>query len=129
MPYDAFCKELRNSGNQNDALNKIRIILTFLSQGERVSAGWFQELKHRGKDDPYPDYEIRAKQVRVYLFEDTEKGRIIVLGEVKTEKNATTNNRQDAGDKTRLFCFQNKPHSSKHNHTTNHENVSRTPPH
>ena len=85
-PYDAFCKELQNSGNQRYALEKIPSILVSLSEGKRVPVAWFKELKHRGKDDPYPDYEIRAKQVRVYLFEDTEKGRIIVLGEVKTEK-------------------------------------------
>ncbi len=85
-PYDAFCEELQHNGNQKHALDKVKTILAFLAEGKRVPVEWFKELKHRGGDDPYPDYEIRAKQVRVYLFEDTEKGRIIVLGEVKTEK-------------------------------------------
>ncbi|MBK6947695.1 MAG: hypothetical protein IPH16_06120 [Haliscomenobacter sp.] len=61
-------------------------IIVHLSNGTRVPTQQFQELKHRDRHDPWPDYEIRAKQLRVYLFEDIEKGKIIVLGEVKTEK-------------------------------------------
>lgn len=84
--YDEFCQKMEKSGNQQKALDKVQSILVQISQGRKVPTAWFQELKHRPKDDPYADYEIRSKQLRVYLFEDEEEGKIIVLGELKKGK-------------------------------------------
>ncbi len=83
--YDEFCKEMEKAGNQQQALDKIQAILVFMSRGTDVPKKWFQELKHRSKDDPHKDYEIRSGRLRIYLFED-EEGKIIVLGELKKGK-------------------------------------------
>lgn len=81
--FDEFCKKMEKSGNQRQALEKLQAIMAEICLGRRVPAKWFQELKHRDKNDPYPDFEIRSKQLRLYLFEDEENGKIIVLGELK----------------------------------------------
>ena len=84
--FDEFCREMTKNGNQRKALEKIQVIIVEISLGKRVPTKWFQELKYRGKDDPYRDYEIRCKQLRLYLFEDGDTGKIIVLGELKKGK-------------------------------------------
>ena len=81
-PFDDFCQEMEKSGNQAKSLERIQSIIVQISQGTRVPTDWFQELRHRKKDDPHKDYEVRANRLRVYLFEDDE-GKIIVLGELK----------------------------------------------
>ncbi|WP_282776316.1 hypothetical protein [Phaeodactylibacter xiamenensis] len=81
--FDEFWEKMEKSGNQKKMLDKIQTIISLKSQGIRLPSSQFQELKNRGKDDPYPDYEIRAKQLRLYLFDDSDSGKIIVLGEVK----------------------------------------------
>ncbi len=90
-PFDEFWEKMAASGNQNKAMDKVLAIISFLSQGTRVPPEQFKELRHRRENDPWPDYEIRAKQIRIYLFEDAEKRKIIVLGELKTEKTQEKN--------------------------------------
>ncbi len=81
--FDEFWQAMELAGNQKEALVKLQSIMAEMCHGKRVPTKWFQELKHRSKSDRYPDYEIRAKQLRLYLFEDEEAGRVIVLGELK----------------------------------------------
>ncbi len=81
--FDEFWEEMEKTGSQNKALEKMQAIMVQLCQGQRLPTTWFQELKHRGKNDPYPDFEIRSKRLRLYLFEDENTGKIIVLGELK----------------------------------------------
>lgn len=84
--FDDFCAQMTKAGNQKKALEKLQVIMIQLSKGIRVPTTWFQELKHRSADDPYPDFEIRVKQLRFYLFEEEASGKIIVLGELKDAK-------------------------------------------
>lgn len=77
---------MEKAGNQKKSLEKIQTILTFIANGTRVPTDWFKELKHRGEDDNFPDFEVRAKQLRLYLFHDEDEGKIIVLGELKKGK-------------------------------------------
>lgn len=84
--FDEFCEKMEKDGNQRKALEKIQTIMVEICRGRRVPTKWYQELKHRKTNDPYPDFEIRSRQLRLYLFEDEEAGKIIVLGELKKGK-------------------------------------------
>lgn len=106
-PLDDFWKEIEELGNFQKELDKIQTIITFLAQDVRLPSKQFQELKHRSKDDKHKDFEIRTKRLRVYLFQEEETGKIIVLGELKkgnkTQKKAIAKMR-----KIKLAYFERK---------------------
>ncbi len=88
-PYNDFWEEMEKAGSQTKSLERIQSIIVHLSKGTRVPTDWFQELKHRKKNDTHKDFEIRVHRLRVYLFED-ESSKIIVLGELKKKKEDKT---------------------------------------
>ena len=85
-PSDDFFASMENSGNQAKNVEKLQTIILQIARGIRVPPNWCKELKHRDKKDSYPDFELRANQLRLYFFEDEEEGKIIVLGELKKGK-------------------------------------------
>jgi len=85
-PSDVFFEAMEKAGNQKKSLDKLQTIIVTMAQGTRVPTNWFKELKHRSSEDLHPDYELRAGQLRLYLFDDKEEGKIIVLGELKKQE-------------------------------------------
>lgn len=84
-PSDDFFAAMKAAGNQGKNLDKLQVTILTMAQDNRVPTKWFKELKRHGANDPHPDYELRAGQLRLYLFEDEEEGKIIVLGELKKQ--------------------------------------------
>lgn len=74
------------AGNLQKDLDKLQTFIELLSQGQRLPADKFKELKGREKKDIYKDFEIKAGRLRVYLFEDITARKIIVLGELKKDE-------------------------------------------
>ncbi|CAA6824345.1 MAG: Unknown protein [uncultured Sulfurovum sp.] len=82
--YDEFCLQIQKNGNQRKDLTKIESIISMIAKGSRNPK--FKELKGRKEsEDPYKDYEIKVNQLRIFLFEDKEEGKIIVFGIVKKD--------------------------------------------
>lgn len=84
-PLDQFWEAMERAGNQRKDLDKLQTLITLISQGQRLPADKFKELQGRNKKDVYKDFEIKAGRLRLYLFEDLEAGKIIVLGELKKD--------------------------------------------
>jgi len=82
--YDEFYKKIKKSGSHNKSLKKLESIIALLAQGHRHPK--LKKLKGRGNKDPYIDYEIKVNRLRIYLFEENNTGKIIVLGELKKDK-------------------------------------------
>lgn len=106
--FDEFISEMKKSGNQQKAVDKLQTIMSFVSQGQKVPTKQFQELKHRDKKDTYPDYELRAAQLRLYLFEDDSLGKIVVLGELKKEGKKTQRKSIEKMREIKLSYFASK---------------------
>lgn len=81
--YDEFEKEILKNGNYQDDLDTAQAIIERISQMLPVPNNKFKLLK-RDKKDPYPDYEVKANRLRIYLFKQEKTGNIIVLGGIKT---------------------------------------------
>jgi hypothetical protein len=84
---DDFVEMVNRAGNLRKDFEKIQTILILKATGQPVSPAKFKLLK-RTKKDPYPDYEIKSGDLRLYLFEDREAGKIIVLGGKKKDQQA-----------------------------------------
>lgn len=82
--YDIFYKKMEKAGNTKKDLNKISSTMVLLAEGHESAN--LKKLKGRTESvDSYMDYEIKCGRLRVYLFEDEEEGKIIVLGELKKD--------------------------------------------
>jgi hypothetical protein len=85
--FDEFWSQMEKSGNQRKSLDRLQAFMVLKSNGERLPVGKFKMLKGRKKGDVHPDFEFKVDQLRLYLFEDKEAGKVIVLGELKKGKN------------------------------------------
>jgi len=106
-PIEDFWNEIEKAGNHAHELNVIQTVIERLAQKKPVSPNRFKELKHRSKKDDYRDYEIRTKHLRVYLFEDEEAGKIIVLGARKDPKKQKRDIARMRGIKLEYFESKN----------------------
>ncbi len=84
--FDEFWSEMEKAGNLKRSLDKLQTFMVLKSQGVPIPEAKFKMLKGRKKSDKYPDYEFKVDRLRLYLFEDKETGKIIVLGELKKGK-------------------------------------------
>ncbi len=76
--YEAFCTTIRTAGTYADELDAVDDTLIMISQGELLPAKKFKLLK-RDRGDQVPDFEIRTRNLRLYLFE-SPTGKLVVLG-------------------------------------------------
>lgn len=83
--FDKFRKECEKSQYRKN-LADADAIIDSLSRGEIVPPKKHSKLKHRDKNDNIEDFEIRCGRVRVYYFIDPQNGSIVVLGNIKEEK-------------------------------------------
>ena len=84
LPFEEFFDEYKKNANLSGQLAKIQSILTYLGkdEDEKIPPNKFKALQ-RNRKDGYIDYEIKTKDLRVYLFRDSRFGKIIVLGGMK----------------------------------------------
>ncbi|MCK6649584.1 MAG: hypothetical protein L6Q66_08010 [Bacteroidia bacterium] len=83
--FDAFWKKYEKDSNLRSQLAKIQTRLMALAnlQYEALDRTKFRELGNRKGSDPYKDYEIKTKNLRLYFFKDDGTGQVIVIGGTK----------------------------------------------
>lgn len=88
--YDEFIEEVEDKfGISDDAdesiLDELYGLIEDISLDNPVPPGKHKQLKHRPKNFPYSDYEIRTgtTRLRVYYIQEKKTGKVIILGEYK----------------------------------------------
>jgi|GEM_PF-2818920 len=88
--FDQFCDEIRKDGNLNKQLEKIYMVLERLANQQKVSSHYFKPLKSNRKKSKSthnrfdPIYELRTKNLRIYITQIPEGSFVIVMGGKKT---------------------------------------------
>lgn len=82
--YDQFEEQIKQDGTFDKELNNIQAILKQYAQNLSLPATKFKEL--RGCRDAYTEYEIKTRNLRVYLFKEEKTGSIIVVGGKKNRQ-------------------------------------------
>lgn len=78
---DEFWDEIERQGNLKKQLNNAIAIMERYAQGLPTSPAKFKNITERG--DPVNEYEVKTKDLRIYLFKDKE-GAIVVSGGKKS---------------------------------------------
>lgn len=83
-----FFNEIKDENQYDTELGQIQSILEYIGRGEenKIPPAKFKQLK-RDKKDKIVDYEIKTRNLRVYLMKDETLGKLVVLGgKKKTQK-------------------------------------------
>jgi putative component of toxin-antitoxin plasmid stabilization module len=78
IPYDAFEEEIKRDGTFEKELINVQAILKQYADLKSLPDKKFKPLK--GCYDDYTEYEIKTKNLRVYLFKEEKTGSIIICG-------------------------------------------------
>jgi putative component of toxin-antitoxin plasmid stabilization module len=78
VAYNAFETEIKKDGTFDKELNNVQAILEQYAQNKSLPPTKFKEL--RGCRDAYTEYEIKTRNLRVYLFKEEKTGSIILWG-------------------------------------------------
>jgi hypothetical protein len=78
IPYDAFEEEIKRDGTFEKELINVQAILKQYADLKSLPDKKFKPLQ--GCHDAYTEYEIKTKNLRVYLFKEEKTGSIIVYG-------------------------------------------------
>ena len=81
--YDELCNYCENN-NLVAELNSLNIRIAQISQGFRLPKEKFRQLK-REKTDKIPDYEVKTKHLRVYIFKDSNNNIVAHWSTKKTQ--------------------------------------------
>lgn len=100
--FDEFWARCQKDGNLSKELNTIQTRLQELSEGKIMPQAKFKDITP--KNEKIREFELKTKHLRLYMFHDTDQGRIIVMGGKKTTQR--TDIPRFRGIKTRYF--QNK---------------------
>ena len=76
--YDEFENNIRREGNLAGQLNIVQTRMYLVANLHSLPQEKFRPLK--GCKDIFTEYEIKTKDLRVYLFKDVKTGHIIVWG-------------------------------------------------
>ena len=77
-PYEDFEEQIRHDGNLVKQLNTIQTRFEQIANGLLLPETKFKKLK--GCRDEHAEYEIKTRDLRVYLFKEAKTGNIIVCG-------------------------------------------------
>ena len=80
--FDQFWEMVEKSGNLNRQLINLQTIMQEVSEMKLLPDTKFKNLTP--KNETIKEYEIKTKNLRVYLFHEEHTGRIIVCGGKKT---------------------------------------------
>ena len=76
--YDEFESAIKREGNYTTELIKIQTRMQELSEGKLLPINKFKPLLHNS--NWFNEYEIKTKNLRVYLIHEPGTGRIIICG-------------------------------------------------
>lgn len=76
--FDGFWNEIINEGNLISELNTIQTRMQLVSDMKSMPKEKFKDITPNG--DSIKEYEIKTPNLRVYLFHEHLKGRIVVCG-------------------------------------------------
>ena len=80
--FDEFYSQIQKTSNLNKELVNMQVVMQQISDMEMLPKTKFRNLTP--SKETIKEYEIKTKNLRVYLFHDEYKGRIIVCGGKKT---------------------------------------------
>jgi putative component of toxin-antitoxin plasmid stabilization module len=78
IPYDVFEEAIKRDGNFEKELINVQAILKQYAEMKGLPDKKFKPLQ--GCTDAYTEFEIKTKNLRVYLFKEEKTGSIIVCG-------------------------------------------------
>lgn len=84
VAYDAFENEIKKDGTFVRELNNVQAILEQYAQNKSLPPTKFKEL--RGCRDAYTEYEIKTRNLRVYLFKKKKRAASFFGEERKTHR-------------------------------------------
>jgi putative component of toxin-antitoxin plasmid stabilization module len=76
--FDTFWNEILNEGNLKSELNTIQARMQLVSDLKSMPKEKFKDITPAG--DAIKEYEIKTPNLRVYIFHEHLKGRIVVCG-------------------------------------------------
>lgn len=82
--YKEFENAIIAEGKWDHELNSIQAIMEQVTDRKSLTEKKFKDITP--KKDSVKEYEIKSKNLRVYLFHEKRKGRIIVVGAKKYPK-------------------------------------------
>ena len=82
--FDDFENQIISEATYTTELDRIQSIMEQVSELKSLPSNKFKNITR--KKDVIKTYEIKTKNLRVYLFKD-DIGKIIVLGGKKTDQN------------------------------------------
>lgn len=87
-PIDEFWNEIEREGNLKKQLNTAIAIMERYAQGLPTSPDKFKNITENS--DPVNEYEIKTRDLRIYLFKD-KAGAIVVSGGKKSTQRRDIN--------------------------------------
>lgn len=85
--YDEFENQIKKEGNLASELITIQVRLQEVAECKLLPDNKFKDITPQ--KESVKEYEIKTKRLRVYLFHDEKKGRIIVCAGKKTRQKKT----------------------------------------
>lgn len=85
-PFDEFWNEIKKEGNLVKELNTIQTRMELIANLVHLPGDKFHKLT--GGNDGLTEYEIKTKNLRVYLFQDEGTGKIVVCGGKKKNQDS-----------------------------------------
>lgn len=82
--YKEFENSIESEGNYGSELNSIQAIMEQIANLQTLPPSKFKDITP--KKENVKEYEIKTRHLRIYLFHDKGKGRIIVYGTKKRPK-------------------------------------------
>ncbi|MEQ8425498.1 MAG: hypothetical protein RIA63_12360 [Cyclobacteriaceae bacterium] len=83
-PIDEFWTEIENQGNLSKQLNQAIAIMERFSQNMPTSPKKFKNISR--KKDPVSLYEVKTKDLRIYLFRNSSGAVTVFGGKKSTQK-------------------------------------------
>ncbi len=87
-PLDEFWTEIEQQGTLAKQHNNAVAIMERVAQNLPTSPDKFKNITH--KNDPVTEYEIKTKDLRIYLFRNSDGAIVISGGKKSTQKKDIT---------------------------------------
>jgi hypothetical protein len=80
--FDKFCKELGKDNTYKSELNTLYSYMNYISNLASLPNTKFKPIS-KGKNEQFREYELKSKNLRIYLFHEENTGKIVVFGGTK----------------------------------------------
>lgn len=84
--FDNFVNMIREERTYEKELNTIQTTISIMAECKTLPEKKFKDITPR--NEPVKEFEIRTRNLRVYLFHDKGNGRVVILGGKKTTQDA-----------------------------------------